>query len=136
MSNQTATTNVPAAFDHTTTLAAALELSGKSWELGAAVPGLARRPRRRLDPRDLAGVRSQHERWKHEAAGYPITRVVPTYEADRDGFWIARHLIAHGIEVHIMHPACIPVERKKRRSKYAPGLDPCTLPVIQTPRMG
>jgi hypothetical protein len=90
------------------------------------VPGLARRPRRRLDPRDMAGLLNQVERWKAEAAaaGRTIERVVLTYEAGRDGFWIARHLIARGIEVHIMHPASIPVARKKWRAKHALGLDP------------
>jgi transposase len=119
MTNPTAASNAPAACDHDSTLAMALELSGKSWELGAVVPGLARRPRRRLDPRDLAGLLRQIERWKAEAgaAGRTIARTVLTYEAGRDGFWIARSLIAQGIEVHIMHPASIPVARKKRRAK-------------------
>src|SRR3546814_2589124 len=44
--------NAAAAFDHDSTLVVAVELSGKSWEIGAVVPGVARRPRRRLDPRD------------------------------------------------------------------------------------
>ena len=83
------------------------------------VPGVTRRPRRRLDPRDMPGLLQQLERWRQEAvaAGRTIERVVLTYEAGRDGFWIARHLIARGIEVHIMHPASIPVARKKRRAK-------------------
>src|SRR3546814_2108317 len=48
--------NAAAAFDHDSTLVVAVELSGKSWEVGAVVPGVARRPRRRLDPRDMAGL--------------------------------------------------------------------------------
>jgi transposase len=39
------------------------------------------------------------------------------YEAGRDGFWIARELSSQGIEVHVMQPASIPVERKGRRAK-------------------
>ena len=46
--------NARAAFDHDSTLVVALELSGKSWQVGAVVPGVARRPRRRLEPRDMA----------------------------------------------------------------------------------
>jgi transposase len=59
------------------------------------------------------------ERWKAEAAkaGRTIARVVVAYEAGRDGFWIARHLIERGIEVQVMQPASIPVERKGRRVK-------------------
>ena len=42
--------NAMAAFDHDSTLVVALELSGKSWQAGAVVPGVARRPRRRAYP--------------------------------------------------------------------------------------
>jgi transposase len=107
------------AFDHDSTLVLALELSGKGWEVGAVLPGVTRRPRRGLAPRDLPGLLKQIERWKAEAqrVGRSVHRVVLTYEAGRDGFWIARHLLAHGIEVHIMHPASIPVERRGRRAK-------------------
>lgn len=107
------------AFDHDSTLVVALELSGKSWEASAVVPGIARRPRRRLPARDLVGVLGLIARWTSEAAkaSRVVRRVVLTYEAGRDGFWIARSLLAQGIEVHVMHPASIPVERGNRRPK-------------------
>jgi len=107
------------AFDHDSTLVVALELSGKSWEADAVVPGVARRPRRRLAARDLAELLRSIERWKAEAAkaGRVVRRTVLTYEAGRDGFWIARYLLNQGIEVHVMHPASIPVERRNRRAK-------------------
>jgi transposase len=101
-------------FDHNSTLVLALELSGKGWQVGAVLPGVARRPRRSVAPRDVAGLLAQIERWKAEAqrAGRTVLRTVLAYEAGRDGFWIARCLLAHGIEVQIMHPASIPVERR------------------------
>ena len=107
------------AFDHNSTLVLALELSGKGWQVGAVLPGVARRPRRSVAPRDVAGLLTQIERWKAEAqrAGRPVLRTVLAYEAGRDGFWIARYLLAHGIEVQIMHPSSIPVERRARRAK-------------------
>jgi len=107
------------AFDHDTTLVLALELSGKGWEVGAVLPGAKRRPRRSLAPRDVDGLLRQIERWKSEAhrSGRTVGRTVLAYEAGRDGFWIARVLLAHGIEVQIMHPASIPVERRGRRAK-------------------
>jgi transposase len=79
------------AFDHTTTLVAVLELSGKSWEMGASVPGVSRRPLRKLDVKDISGVTKLVEQWTGEAckAGCAVTRVVLGYEAGRDGFWIA-----------------------------------------------
>ncbi len=107
------------AFDHDSTLVLALELSGKGWEVGAVLPGVARRPRRSLPARDMAALLQQIERWKAEVlrAGRTVCRTVLAYEAGRDGFWIARYLLACGIEVQIMHPASIPVERRGRRAK-------------------
>ena len=72
-----------------------------------------------MAPREIRTLLEIIERWKVEAGkgGRSVTRVVLTYEAGRDGFWIARCLGEHGIEVHIMHPASIPVERRGRRVK-------------------
>jgi transposase len=125
MSEPFAPATTETAFVHDTTLAVALELSGKTWEVGAIVPGVARRPRRRLQPRDMTGLLTQLDRWRTEAlkAGRAVHRVVVTYEAGRDGFWIARYLLAHGIEVRIMHPASIPVERGRRAKTGRIDLD-------------
>jgi transposase len=111
--------NAMAAFDHDSTLVVALELSGKSWQAGAVVPGVARRPRRRLEPRDMTGLLKAIDRWKSEAAGAgrAVRQVALIYEAGRDGFWIARYLLARGIAVQVVHPASIPVERPGRRAK-------------------
>ena len=96
-----------------------LELSGKSWQMGASVPGVSRRPLRTLAARDIDAVLKTIERWKEEAhkAGCEVRRVVAGYEAGLDGFWIARALRAHGVEVYVMHPASISVERRGRRAK-------------------
>jgi len=117
-------TNAAPAFGHDSTLVVALELSTTSWQLGAVVPGVSRRPRRGLAPGDIAGVLAGLAQWRAEAAraGRAIRRVVLTYEAGRDGFWIARLLEARGldgvpIEVLVLHPASIPVPRKGRRAK-------------------
>ena len=107
------------AFDHDSTLVVAMELSGKSWQLGAVVPGVSRRPKRGLKVGDMDELLRVLERWKAEAAqaGRTVARVVVAYEAGRDGFWIARDLVERGIEVQVMQPASIPVERKGRRAK-------------------
>src|SRR5271155_1658154 len=107
------------AFDHDSTLVVAMELSGKSWQLGAVVPGVSRRPKRGLKAGDTAELLRVLERWKAEAvrAGKTIARIVVAYEAGRDGFWIARERSSRGIEAHVMQPASIPVERKGRRAK-------------------
>jgi transposase len=63
------------------------------------VPGLSRRPLRKLTVGDIVGVAKQIEQWKDEAskAGRAITRLLLGYEAGGDGFWIARALREHGI---------------------------------------
>src|SRR3546814_19834203 len=70
----------------------------------------------------MAGLLRSLERWKSEAgaAGRTIDRVVLTYEAGRDGFWIARYLQARGIQVHVVHPATVPEPRTRRRAQNAP----------------
>ena len=107
------------AFDQASTLVVVLELSGKSWQAGASVPGVSRRPLRQLEARDLGGVLNAIEQWKAEAskAGREVRRVVVGYEAGLDGFWIARALREHAIEVYVMHPASVAVERRGRRAK-------------------
>jgi transposase len=107
------------AFDHDSTLVLALETSGKAWDLGAVVPGVSRRPKRRLEVRAVGELLKAIERWTAEAlrAGRTVSRVVLTYEAGRDGFWLARYLTAQGIEVHVMQPSSVAVERRKRRAK-------------------
>ena len=42
------------AFDHTTTIVAVLELSGKTWLFGACAPGIARRIKQSIEARDIA----------------------------------------------------------------------------------
>jgi transposase len=44
-------------------------------------------------------------------------RVVVSYEAGQDAFWIYRALQAQRIECYVIDPASIPVERHKRRAK-------------------
>jgi transposase len=107
------------AFDHTTTIVAVLELSGKTWLFGACAPGIARRIKQSIEARDIAAVVKALERLKaqSEKAGCAVTRIVLAYEAGRDGFWIARELQQRGVEVHVMHPASIAKERRGKRAK-------------------
>ena len=75
------------AFDHSTTIVAVLELSGKSWLFGAVAPGLKTRAKRSLAARDIAGVTKVLEHLKAQAqkAGLAVGRTVLAYEAGRDG---------------------------------------------------
>jgi len=51
------------------------------------------------------------------AAGRPILRMILTYEAGRDGFWLVRFLQRRGVEVHVMQASRLPVDRRARRAK-------------------
>jgi transposase len=109
-------------YDHTLFLA--IELSSKSWVLAAQVPGLQKtKAKRSIEPDKLA-LRSAIDgyRARAAAAGYRVDRVVATYEAGWSGFWLARWLIAEGVEVHIIQPSSVPVDRRMRRAK-SDGID-------------
>lgn len=106
------------ALDQDTTLVAVVELSSKSWLAGAVVPGVERRPVKKLDP-DAPGLLALLHRWRGEAErrGRKIERIVVAYEAGRDGFWLARWLLRQGIEVHVIHSASVAVSRERKRAK-------------------
>ena len=105
-------------FDQEAALVAVIELSNASWLVAGALPGIARRPLKKLDP-DPVALERLLARWRSEAeaAGRPISRVIVAYEAGRDGFWLARWLRARDVEVHVIHPTSVAVSREHRRSK-------------------
>ena len=100
------------------TLIAVIELSLSSWLVAGVVPGITRQPLKKLEP-DEAELLRLLRRWRDEAvkSGYTIERVVVAYEAGRDGFWLARWLRAHEIEVHVIHSSSVAVSREHRRAK-------------------
>ena len=107
-----------AALDQDSTLIAVIELSLKSWLVAGLVPGVERRPLKKLDAEPEAVLRLL-ERWRAEAlkAGRQIKRVAVAFEAGRDGFWLARWLRLRGIEAHVIHAASVAVSREHRRAK-------------------
>src|SRR6202171_4584733 len=107
-----------AALDENSTLVAIVEMSQSSWLTAGLVPGVDRRPLKKLEP-DAATLLRLLERWRQEAktAGRMITRVVLAYEAGRDGFWLARWLRARGIEAYVIHSTSVAVSREHKRAK-------------------
>jgi len=107
-----------AAFDQESAVVAVIELSNASWLVAGTVPGVARRPLKKLDP-DPVALEQLLSRWRGEAeaAGRRIDSVIVAYEAGRDGFWLARWLRARGMEAHVIHPTSVAVSREHRRSK-------------------
>ena len=100
-----------------TTLHMALELSATKWKLGFA-DQIGRKPRvRSLDAGDFNQLRKEIAAAKKSFGLDSDAPVISCYEAGRDGFWIHRCLVSMDIESHIVEPASIEVNRRKRRAK-------------------
>jgi transposase len=104
--------------DMDTTLIAVLEMSQSSWLVGGIIPGVERQPLKKLgiDEHTLLKLLQQ---WRSEAErrGYRIRRIAVAFEAGHDGFWLARWLVAQGIEPHVIHASSVAVTREHRRAK-------------------
>ena len=100
------------------TLITVVELSSESWLAAGMIPGVERQPLKKL-PADENQLLKLLERWRTEAekAGRKINRIAVAFETGRDGFWLARWLIARGIEAHVIHAASVAVSREHRRAK-------------------
>ena len=109
---------------HDRTLILAIELSSKSWVLAAQVPGLPHtKAKRTIDPDKLALESAiKGYRARAAAAGHRVDRVIATYEAGWCGFWLARWLMMKGVEIHVVQPSSVPVDRRRRRAK-SDGID-------------
>jgi len=105
-------------FEQGTTLVAVIELSQSSWLIAGTVPGIERHPLKKILPDEVALLRLLH-RWCDEAIGKGriITRIAVAFEAGRDGFWLARWLAKHGIEMHVIHSSSVAVSREHKRAK-------------------
>src|ERR1700748_2649659 len=118
-------TNIaPPSVDYDQTLILAIELSNKSWVVAAQVPGLSQtKAKRTIEPNknDLLATIDGY-RIRAAAAGHSVKRVITSYEAGWCGFWLARWLMAHDIEVHVVQPSSVPVDRRMRRGT-SDGID-------------
>jgi transposase len=105
-------------FEQGTTLVAVIELSQSNWLIAGMVPGIERQPLKKILPDEVALLRLLH-RWRDEAIGKGriITRIAVAFEAGRDGFWLARWLAKHGIEMHVIHSSSVAVSREHKRAK-------------------
>jgi transposase len=99
------------------TLFLAFELGKNTWKLGFTI-GVAQQPRERTIPAGALETLQQEIRRAKQRFGLPEDAcVVSCYEAGRDGFWLHRHLVAHGIQNHVIDSASIEVNRRQRRAK-------------------
>ena len=95
----------------------AFELGDSNWKLGFTI-GMGQRPRERtIAARDLDGLQREI-RLAKKRFGLPETApVLSCYEAGRDGFWLHRYLVEHGVQNLVVDSSSIEVNRRQRRAK-------------------
>src|SRR5262252_2318241 len=99
------------------TLFLAFELGQQTWKLGFTI-GVAQPPRERtISAGDRTGLQQEILRAKQRFGLPENARVVSCYEAGRDGFWLHRSLVTHGVQNHVIDSASIEVNRRQRRAK-------------------
>jgi transposase len=95
----------------------AFELGQRSWKLGFSA-GIGQRPRVRQIPAGAVGLIGKEIVQAKMRLGLSLDAgVISCYEAGRDGFWLHRYLVAHGITNHVVDSASIEVNRRARRAK-------------------
>jgi len=113
----TAETRRPESTVPTDTLFMGIELGSTTWKLALATTR-GEPPRvRQLHARDLAGLWSEIARAKARMGLTVDAPVHSCYEAGRDGFWLHRALVAHGVANVVVDPSSIAVDRRARRAK-------------------
>jgi transposase len=99
------------------TLYLAFELGKNTWKLGFTI-GMAQQPRERTIPAGALETLQKEITRAKQRFGLPEDAcVVSCYEAGRDGFWLHRSLVAHGVTNHVIDSASIEVNRRQRRVK-------------------
>lgn len=113
----TATTRMTECNPGAATVYLAFELGSTKWTLGFT-HAPAQRPRvRTIAAGDLRALEQEVLSAKARF-GLPLeTRVQSCYEAGRDGFWLHRWLLAHGVANVVVDSSSIEVNRKARRAK-------------------
>jgi transposase len=98
-----------------TVLHVAFELSNSKWKLGFSDGNKMRF--KSIDARNLEQLKEEIEKAKSRFRLDDDVRIVSCYEAGRDGFWLHRYLLSHGIENVVVDSSSIEVNRRKRRAK-------------------
>jgi transposase len=95
----------------------AFELGQRAWKLGFTV-GMGQRPRFCQIPGGaVSALVAQIARAKRHFGLPDGAPVISCYEAGRDGFWLHRYLLAHGVTNHVVDSSSIEVNRRARRAK-------------------
>src|SRR6478752_2804708 len=100
----------------------AFELSERMWKLGFTV-GRGQRPRVRQIPAGAVDRLAQEIVRAKARFDLPVEApVVSCYEAGREGFWLHRYVVGHGLRNYVVDSSSIEVNRRARRAK-TDGLD-------------
>ena len=99
----------------TAVLHVAFELSNSKWKLGFSDGNKMRF--KTIVARNLEQLREEIQKAKSRFRLDNDVRIVSCYEAGRDGFWLHRYLLSHGIENVVVDSSSIEVNRRKRRAK-------------------
>ncbi len=95
----------------------AFELGERVWKLGFTT-GVGQRPRiRQIAAGAVDRLVEEIARAKGRLRLAADVPVIICYEAGRDGFWLHRYLVAHGITNHVVDSSSIEVNRRARRAK-------------------
>jgi transposase len=105
----------------------AIELSKKSWIVGANTPLKAKTSQFQLAAGDWKALLELIERLRRQVArelGQPVAKieVISCYEAGYDGFWLHHLLEAHGVRNNVLDPASLLVNRRSKPAK-TDGID-------------
>src|ERR1700716_2061246 len=105
-------------FCQESTLIGVVDMSQSGWLVAGIVPGVESHPLKKLDP-DQEALLQLIQRWRDEAvkAGRTIARIALSFEAGRDGFWLARWLRLRGVESYVIHSTSVAVPREHRRGE-------------------
>ena len=101
------------------TLECALEMSKNTWLLGIQFPDRDQPSVYSVKGGDAAALLAKliaaRNRWAKVSGSPPL--IVLCYEVGYDAFWLARFLMAHGIECLVIDPGSLEVKRRSRRVK-------------------
>jgi transposase len=105
--------------DLETTLVVAVEISKSTWLTASQIPGLPAVKAKQQVAATGEALSDAIDRLIRRAAakGASVQRTVVCYEAGHAGFWLARFLQRRGLEVFVIQPVSVPVDRRARRAK-------------------
>ena len=95
----------------------ALDLGAGNWKLAFTV-GLGQKPRlKTITARSTLSLVLEIKAAKRRFGLPEDAPVLCCYEAGRDGFWVHRFLLAHGVQNQVVDSSSIEVNRRQRRAK-------------------